>query len=84
MIGARITAVAAALLLTACLPTSDAPVPDPQAYARIDAPVPFAVRRLLPQGITEADVRVADNCYAYAYDGQIWPVLIPRGTQYCL
>ena len=76
---------ASALLLTACaLPTSDSPVPDPQAYAPTDAPVPFAVRQLLPDGITEADVRVAENCYAYAFDGRIWPVLIPRGTQYCL
>ncbi|CTQ32092.1 hypothetical protein [Jannaschia rubra] len=72
-------------LLAACaLPTANGPVPDPQAYAITDAPIPFAVGRLLPRGITERDVRVAENCYGYAYQGQIYPVLIPRGTQYCL
>lgn len=73
------------LALAACtVPTPNGPVPDPQAYVALDAPVPFAVKALLPRGVVEADVRVADNCYGYAYRGQIYPVLIPRGTQYCL
>ncbi|SDZ23260.1 hypothetical protein SAMN05444004_10855 [Jannaschia faecimaris] len=66
------------------LPTAQAPVPDPQTYATTDAPIPFAVSRLLPRGVTAQDVRVADNCYGYEYLGQVYPVLIPRGTQYCL
>jgi hypothetical protein len=74
-----------ALALSACtLPTAGGPVPDPQAYAITEAPVPFAVQRLLPRSVTVRDVRVADNCYGYVYRGQIYPVLIPRGTQYCL
>tara|TARA_R110000850_G_scaffold2316_7_gene11415 strand:+ start:183 stop:425 length:243 start_codon:yes stop_codon:yes gene_type:complete len=72
-------------VLSACaLPTANGPVPDPQAYGVSTAPVPFAVNRLLPRGVTVQDVRVADNCYGYQYQGQIYPVLIPRGTQYCL
>lgn len=73
------------LALSACaLPTAGGPVPDPQGYATTDAPIPFAVTRLLPRGVNTQDVRVADNCYGYAFQGQIFPVLIPRGTQYCL
>ena len=60
------------------------PVPDPQAYVASGAPVPNAVRLLLPRGVGAADVRLADNCYGYAFRGAIYPVLIPRGTQYCL
>ncbi|MCK0167451.1 hypothetical protein MWU52_07825 [Jannaschia sp. S6380] len=77
-------ALSVAVMLAACVPAANAPVPDPQAYAPTDAPVPFAVSRLLPRGVTAADVRVADNCYGYAYQGAIYPVLIPRGSQYCL
>ena len=74
------------LLLAACsiAPKASGPVPDPQAYIQTDAPVPFAVSRLLPRGVGAQNVRVADNCYGYEYQGQIYPVLIPRGTQYCL
>jgi hypothetical protein len=72
------------LALAACVPAATAPVADPQDYVITDAPIPFAVTRLLPRGITERDVRVADNCYGYVYQGAIYPVLIPRGTQYCI
>ena len=76
---------ALSLLLAACaIQAPPAPVPDPQAYAATDAPVPNAVRLLLPRGVTAADVRVSDNCYGYAFRGAVYPVLIPRGTQYCL
>ncbi|SFI57768.1 hypothetical protein [Jannaschia pohangensis] len=80
----RALLLALPLALAACLPTADGPVSDPQTYVVTDAPIPFAVTRLLPRGITAQDVRVADNCYGYQYQGQIYPVLIPRGTQYCL
>lgn len=70
--------------LTACLPTADAPVPNPDRYAPTDAPVPFAVLQLVPRGITAPDIRVWENCYAYAFDGAIYPVLNPRGGQYCI
>lgn len=59
-------------------------MPDPQAYVAGTAPVPNVVRLLLPRGVTSADVRVADNCYGYVYAGAVYPVLIPRGSQYCL
>ncbi len=72
------------LVLVACVPAADGPVPDPETYSVSNAPVPFAVTRLLPRGVTAADVRVADNCYGYEFQGAIFPVLIPRGTQYCL
>ena len=73
------------VLLAACaVQAPPAPVPDPQAYAATDAPVPNAVRLLLPRGVSVADVRVAGNCYGYVYGGTVYPVLIPRGTQYCL
>lgn len=73
------------LLLAGCaIQAPPAPVPDPQAYLASPAPVPNAVRLLLPRGVTAADVRVAGNCYGYVYGGAIYPVLIPRGTQYCL
>lgn len=72
------------LALAGCVPAANAPVGDPQTYASTDAPIPFAVQRLLPRGVTAADVRVADNCYGYVYQGAIYPVLIPRGTQYCI
>lgn len=78
------TATCATLLLAACVPRAGGPVADPLAYRVTDAPIPFAVSRLLPRGITARDVRVADNCYGYDYLGQVYPVLIPRGTQYCL
>ena len=84
------TRLAAALLLaplalSACAaPTVGTPVADPQAYVVTDAPVPFAVSTLLPRGVFARDVRVADNCYGYAWQGQVYPVLLPRGTQYCL
>ncbi len=78
-------ALIAALLLAACATQAPpAPVPDPQAYVASAAPVPNAVRLLLPRGVGAADVRLADNCYGYAFRGAIYPVLIPRGTQYCL
>ncbi len=81
----RRLALTVPLALAACgLPTAQGPVSDPQAYTVTDAPVPFAVGRLLPRSVTARDVRVADNCYGYAYQGRIYPVLIPRGTQYCL
>ncbi|MGB3408232.1 MAG: hypothetical protein WBA67_12140 [Jannaschia sp.] len=80
----RRLALLAPVLLAACLPTAQAPVENPTRYVPTDAPVPFAVSRLLPRGVTQQDVRVWDNCYAYAYNGAIYPVLIPRGTQYCL
>ncbi|MFO6465392.1 hypothetical protein ACK8OR_13435 [Jannaschia sp. KMU-145] len=80
----RALAALALVTLAACLPTAQTPVPDPQTYGPTSAPVPFAVSRLLPRGVTAQDVRVADNCYGYAYQGLIYPVLIPRGTQYCL
>jgi hypothetical protein len=73
-----------AVALSACTYRLASPVPDPQSYVQTAAPVPFAVLRLLPRGITAADVRVADNCYGYAAAGAVYPVLIPRGTQYCL
>ena len=73
------------LALAACsVPPPSAPVTDPQSYRVSDAPIPFAVTRLLPRGVYTQDVRVADNCYGYAYRNTIYPVLIPRGTQYCL
>lgn len=74
----------APLLLAACVPRASAPVTVPTAYVVTDAPIPFAVTRLLPRGVTVRDVRVNENCYGYAYQGRIYPVLIPRGTQYCL
>ncbi|WGH77888.1 hypothetical protein [Jannaschia ovalis] len=79
-----IAALLLPLPLLACVPAASGPVPDPQDYRVSDAPVPFAVQRLLPRGVGVADVRVADNCYGYAYQGVIYPVLIPRGTQYCI
>jgi hypothetical protein len=60
------------------------PVERPDLYVAIDAPVPGAVRALLPRGITPADVRVRDNCYGYAANGTVFPVLVPRGGQYCI
>ncbi|CTQ48773.1 hypothetical protein [Jannaschia donghaensis] len=82
---AVISAIVLPFLITACaLPTANGPVPDPQTYAVTEAPIPFAVTRLLPRGVNTQDVRVADNCYGYEYQGQVFPVLIPRGTQYCL
>lgn len=72
------------LLLAGCLPPPPSPVPDPQAYAPTNVPVPFAVTSLLPRGVTSADVRVAANCYGYMFEGRVFPVLIPGGTQYCL
>ncbi len=66
------------------MPRASAPVSDPTAYVITDAPVPFAVTRLLPRGVVVRDVRVDQNCYGYTYQGTIYPVLIPRGTQYCL
>ncbi len=73
-----------ALALSACAPSPSGPVPDPQDYAITEAPVPFAVRQLLPRGVVDRDVRVADNCYGYVFQGRIYPVLNPRGTQYCI
>ena len=72
------------LLLAACAPSPSGPVSDPQDYAITEAPVPFAVRQLLPRGVVDRDVRVADNCYGYVFQGRIYPVLNPRGTQYCI
>ena len=76
--------LAIGFLLAACIPAANGPVPDPQTYAITTAPVPFAVSRLLPRGVTARDVRISDNCYGYVYQGAVYPVLIPRGTQYCL
>jgi hypothetical protein len=70
--------------LAACVPTAADPVTDPQAYAPTSAPIPFAVRQILPRGVTVADIRVADNCYGYVWQGRIYPLLIPRGSQYCI
>ncbi|MEM8825223.1 MAG: hypothetical protein AAGF30_16570 [Pseudomonadota bacterium] len=72
------------LILAACARAPVAPVTDPASYVPTDAPVPFAVQALLPQGVTPEDVRVANNCYGYVFNGLVYPVLIPRGTQYCL
>ncbi|WP_179381461.1 hypothetical protein [Jannaschia marina] len=77
-------ALGLAVLAGCTVPVPGGPVPDPQTYSTTDAPIPFAVTRLLPRGVTAQDVRVADNCYGYVFEGQIYPVLIPRGTQYCL
>ena len=79
-----VAALTAALALSACLPRAAGPVADPQAYAPAETVIPFAVIRLLPRGVSAADVRVADNCYGYAYQGAVYPVLNPRGTQYCI
>lgn len=70
--------------LSACLPTADAPVTNPDRYGPTDAPIPFAVLRLVPRGVTEPDIRVWENCYAYAFNGTIYPVLNPTGSQYCI
>ena len=80
----RASLLLAPLALAACLPTAQAPVENPARYIETDAPIPFAVMRLVPKGTTERDIRVWENCYAYQFNGQIYPVLIPRGTQYCL
>ena len=75
---------AASLLLAGCIQTPPLPVTDPQSYAITQAPVPLAVRQLLPRGVTVRDVRVAANCYGYTLRGTIYPVLVPRGSQYCI
>ena len=77
-------AAGALLTLSACIPRASGPVPDPQAYAPTQTVIPFAVMRLLPRGVPATDVRVADNCYGYVYLGTVYPVLNPRGTQYCI
>lgn len=80
----RISLTIALLTLAACAPSISAPVTNPDRYVASDAPVPFAVRQLLPRGVFDADVRLWQNCYGYVYQGQTYPVLTPRGSQYCL
>ncbi|MGB3555659.1 MAG: hypothetical protein WBA25_13570 [Jannaschia sp.] len=80
----RLLPLIALLSLPGCLTAPPAPVDNPARYAPTDAPVPNAVRILLPRGVTARDVRVSDNCYGYVYGGAVYPVLIPRGTQYCI
>ncbi|WP_371157279.1 hypothetical protein [Jannaschia sp. 2305UL9-9] len=72
------------LMAAGCAASLRNPVASPELYLQTDAPVPFAVRSLLPRGVIESDVRVRDNCYGYASGGVVYPVLNPRGTQYCI
>ncbi|MEM8850706.1 MAG: hypothetical protein AAGE03_11820 [Pseudomonadota bacterium] len=72
------------LTLAACVAQPANPVSNPGDYVPTSAPVPFAVQRLLPRGVTATDVLVEQNCYGYEFDGAVYPVIIPRGTQYCL
>lgn len=72
------------LALSGCAASLRNPVADPERYIQSDAPVPFAVRQLLPRGVIEADVRLRENCYGYDSGGTIYPVLNPRGSQYCI
>jgi hypothetical protein len=73
------------LLLVACAtPDRGAPVDRPDLYVPTDAPVPLAVRSLLPRGVIPSDVRVRENCYGYAAGGTVYPVRNPRGGQYCI
>ncbi|MDB2407799.1 hypothetical protein N9W17_04660 [Jannaschia sp.] len=72
------------LLLAACTPPPTNPVDRADLYTATDAPIPFAVRQLLPRGVLVSDVRVRSNCYGYAAGGTVYPVLNPRGGQYCI
>ncbi|TFL16917.1 hypothetical protein [Jannaschia formosa] len=79
------TSLVLVLLLAACTtPQRPPPVDRPDLYVTTDAPVPFAVRQLLPRGVIPSDVRVRDNCYGYAAGGTVYPVLVPRSGQYCI
>ena len=76
-------ALALPLALAACA-TPPLPVDRPDLYVPPDAPVPAAVRALLPRGVAADAVRVRANCYGYALNGTVYPVLVPRSGQYCI
>jgi hypothetical protein len=73
------------LVLAACSPPDrGTPVDRPDLYVQSDAPIPLAVRTLLPRGVIPSDVRVRENCYGYAAGGTVYPIRNPRGGQYCI
>lgn len=72
-----------ALALAACAAPPAQPV-DPAGYVAVDYALPLAVTALLPRGVTAADVRENDGCYAYAFGRALYPVRRPDGGQYCL
>jgi len=80
----RISLALLALLAACTAPQRPPPVDRPDLYAATDAPIPFAVRQLLPRGVIASDVRVRDNCYGYAAGGTVYPVIVPRSGQYCI
>ncbi|KIT16937.1 hypothetical protein [Jannaschia aquimarina] len=79
----KYVAVVAIGALAACTAPPAQPV-DPAGYVTPDYAVPFAIRALLPRGITAADVRERDGCYAYSLRGTLYPVQRPDGGQYCI
>ncbi|GIT90709.1 hypothetical protein JANAI62_11640 [Jannaschia pagri] len=80
----RFLLVGALIALAACAQSLRNPVADPDRYVTTDAPIPFAVRQLLPSGVLPSDVRVWENCYGFVAGGTVYPVLNPAGTQYCI
>ena len=57
---------------------------DPAGYVPIDYPLPLAIDALLPRGVAQADVRERSGCYAYVFQGTLYPVRRPDGGQYCI
>jgi len=79
----RRTLLALPLLLAACVPPPSGPL-DPAGYVPIDYPLPLAIDALLPRGVAQADVRERSGCYAYVFQGTLYPVRRPDGGQYCI
>lgn len=73
----------AALLTSACTPPPAQPV-DPAGYAPLDYDPPLAIRALLPRGVAPDALRERDGCYAYAFEGRLYPVRRPDGGPYCI
>lgn len=71
-----------ALFLAACAPPPQSL--DPAGYAPLDHQLPLAARFLLPRGIPPGSARFRENCYAYEYNGTLYPIRRPGGAQYCI
>ncbi|MEL6586134.1 MAG: hypothetical protein AAFY65_14170 [Pseudomonadota bacterium] len=73
----------AALALAACSQPPAQPL-SPVGYVPLDHDLPFAARTLLPRAVTLADVRENNGCYAYLFEGLLYPIRRPDGGQYCV
>ena len=78
-----IPALGVAAALAGCVAPPAAPL-DPAGYVPVDHALPLAIRALLPRGVGPGDVRERSGCYAYAFDGRLFPVRRPDGGQYCI